>query len=115
MLPFAILKPPMWSEMITAMHSTSHNDRLRVQFTVPDQNMWMTVSISSGLPACISVGMGSFFFISSVADGHLACWWEEDKRIKTSTGAKGPPEAKGGPCEALKGHKAIEEDFGIQS
>lgn len=28
---------------------------------------------------CMTVGMGSFFFISGITDEHLVCWWEEDE------------------------------------
>lgn len=77
------------------MHNTSHNyslyvhqrdTRLLLQHhaahpAVPNQ--WgkgkkesERVDDNRLFSPCSSMGMESFFFISSITDEHLACWWE---------------------------------------
>lgn len=55
-------------------------------------------------------------FISSIKCEHLAFWREEEgKRIKTPTGTKGPPEAKGGSWGDSNGNNKTTEEacFGV--
>lgn len=75
----------------------------------------IVISLLWSLPGSRDCENGKLF-ISSIKCEHLAFWQEEEgKRIKTPTGAKGPPEAKGGSWGDPNGNNKTTEEacFGV--
>lgn len=115
------------------MYTASHNCRLHVRQRLLPWHRAVPVLISenfffflkklddSHLSALVSFPgsrdcENGKLFISSIKWEHLAFWREEEgKRIKTPTGAKGPPEAKGGSWGDLNGNNKTTEEacFGV--